>query len=112
MANILNFRDGARKTDRNSTLRATSRKAVNDSNVGITEVDDICRKVAAKRSESEGNSDVRGRRGQQQHRLRLRCDFVAASGVSCSKGVAAIGGRRGSDVYDRIPDQTQGAAAD
>ncbi|RWW37115.1 hypothetical protein BHE74_00057812, partial [Ensete ventricosum] len=32
--------------------------------------------------------------------LRLRCDFVAAGGVYCSKGAATIGGRRGSDVHD------------
>ncbi|RRT47742.1 hypothetical protein B296_00016215 [Ensete ventricosum] len=32
-------------------------------------------------------------------RLRLQCDFVAASGIGYSKGVAAIGGRRGSDVH-------------
>ncbi|RZR73542.1 hypothetical protein BHM03_00025430 [Ensete ventricosum] len=49
--------------------------------------------MAAKRSESEGSSDDGGRRGQQRRWLRLRCDFVAASGVSCSKGAAAIGGR-------------------
>ncbi|RRT44023.1 hypothetical protein B296_00015163 [Ensete ventricosum] len=49
--------------------------------------------MAAKRSESEGSSDDGGRRGQQQRWLRLRYDFVAASGVSCSKGAAAIGGR-------------------
>ncbi|RRT37718.1 hypothetical protein B296_00031941 [Ensete ventricosum] len=56
-------------------------------------VADICRKMAAKRSESEGSSDDGGRRGQQQRRLWLHCDFVAASGISCSKGAAAIGGR-------------------
>ncbi|RWV80322.1 hypothetical protein GW17_00058430 [Ensete ventricosum] len=55
--------------------------------------------MAVKRSKSDGSSDGRGRRGQQQCRLRLRCDFVAASGVSCNKGVAAIGGRWGSDVH-------------
>ncbi|RWW43515.1 hypothetical protein BHE74_00050812 [Ensete ventricosum] len=56
-------------------------------------VADICRKMAAKRSESEGSSDDGGRRGQQQCRLRLHCDFVAASGIGCSKGAAAIGER-------------------
>ncbi|RRT65456.1 hypothetical protein B296_00001679 [Ensete ventricosum] len=55
--------------------------------------------MAAKRSELEGSSDDGGRRGQQQRRLRLHCDFVAAGGVGCSKGVATIGGRLGSDVY-------------
>ncbi|RWW33339.1 hypothetical protein GW17_00001956 [Ensete ventricosum] len=60
---------------------------------------DIYRKMAAKRSEMEGSSDGEGRRGQQQRRLRLRCDFVATGGVGCSKGAAAIGGRRGSDVH-------------
>ncbi|RWW01602.1 hypothetical protein GW17_00035343 [Ensete ventricosum] len=53
----------------------------------------------AKRSKLEGSSDGGGRREQQQCRLRLRCDFVAAGGVDCSKGVAAIGGRQGSDVH-------------
>ncbi|RWV83119.1 hypothetical protein GW17_00055322, partial [Ensete ventricosum] len=62
-------------------------------------VADICQKMAAKRSKLEGSSDGGGRRGQQQRRLRLRCDFVAAGGVSCSKGAAAIRGRRGSDVH-------------
>ncbi|RZR83991.1 hypothetical protein BHM03_00010709 [Ensete ventricosum] len=55
--------------------------------------------MAAERSELEGSSDDGGRRGQQQRRLRLRCYFVAAGDVGCSKGVAAIGGRRGSDVH-------------
>ncbi|RWW33927.1 hypothetical protein GW17_00001330 [Ensete ventricosum] len=55
--------------------------------------------MTAERSELEGSSDDGGRRGQQQRRLRLRCDFVATGGVGCSKGVAAIGGRRGSDVH-------------
>ncbi|RWW29280.1 hypothetical protein GW17_00006207 [Ensete ventricosum] len=49
--------------------------------------------MAVKRSESGGSSEDGGRRGQQQHRLRLRYDFMAASGISSSKGVAAIGGR-------------------
>ncbi|RZS29195.1 hypothetical protein BHM03_00062897 [Ensete ventricosum] len=75
-------------------------RAVNDSNVGTAEVADICRKMAAKRSESKGSSDDGGRRGQQQHRLLLRYDFLAASSVSCSNGVAAIGGKWGSDVHD------------
>ncbi|RRT56306.1 hypothetical protein B296_00034155, partial [Ensete ventricosum] len=61
-------------------------------------VADICRKMVAKRSESEGSSDGGGRRGQQQRRL--RCDFVTAGGVNCSKGAAAIGGRQGSDAHD------------
>ncbi|RWW20851.1 hypothetical protein GW17_00015019 [Ensete ventricosum] len=58
--------------------------------------------MVAKRSELEGSSDGGGRRGQQQRRLRLRlrCDFVTAGGVSCSKGATAIGGRQGSDVHD------------
>ncbi|RWV78890.1 hypothetical protein GW17_00060060, partial [Ensete ventricosum] len=60
---------------------------------------DICRKTTAKRSESKGSSDGGGRRGQQQRWLRLRCDFVAAGGIGCSKGAVAIGGRRGSDVH-------------
>ncbi|RWW37363.1 hypothetical protein BHE74_00057544, partial [Ensete ventricosum] len=46
---------------------------------------DIYRKMAAKRYESEGINNDGGRRGQQQRRLQLRYDFVAASGVSCSK---------------------------
>ncbi|RZS25763.1 hypothetical protein BHM03_00059015 [Ensete ventricosum] len=49
---------------------------------------------------TKGNNDGGGRRGQQQRRLRLRCNFVAASGVGCNKGVAAIGGRQDSDVHD------------
>ncbi|RRT71982.1 hypothetical protein B296_00020088 [Ensete ventricosum] len=49
--------------------------------------------MAAKRFESEGSSDDGGRRGQQQRRLQLCCDFMAASGVGCSKGAGAIGGR-------------------
>ncbi|RWV90146.1 hypothetical protein GW17_00047675 [Ensete ventricosum] len=62
---------------------------------------DIYRKMAAKRSELEGSSDVGGRRGQQQRRLRLRlrCDFVAAGGVGCNKGATAIRGRWGNDVH-------------
>ncbi|RZS11436.1 hypothetical protein BHM03_00042767 [Ensete ventricosum] len=60
---------------------------------------DINRKMAAKRSETEGSSDDGGRRGQQQCWLRLRCDLVAAGGIECSKGAAAIGGRWGSDVH-------------
>ncbi|RZS22054.1 hypothetical protein BHM03_00054780 [Ensete ventricosum] len=55
--------------------------------------------MAAKRSELEGSSDDRGRRGQWQHRLRLRCNFVATGGVGCSKSATAIGGSRGSDVH-------------
>ncbi|RZS15200.1 hypothetical protein BHM03_00047006 [Ensete ventricosum] len=46
--------------------------------------------MAAKRSGSEGSSDDGGRRGQQQHWLRLRCDFVVVGGVGCSKGAAII----------------------
>ncbi|RRT57473.1 hypothetical protein B296_00020091 [Ensete ventricosum] len=49
--------------------------------------------MTAKRSESEGSSDDRGRRGHQQRRLRLRCNFVATSGVGCNKSATAIGGR-------------------
>ncbi|RWW01323.1 hypothetical protein GW17_00035654 [Ensete ventricosum] len=49
--------------------------------------------MVANRSESEGNSDGGGRRGHQRRRLRLRCDFVAASGIDSSKGATAIGGR-------------------
>ncbi|RWW04946.1 hypothetical protein GW17_00031806 [Ensete ventricosum] len=45
-------------------------------------------KMAVKRSESEGSSDDGGRRGQQQRRLWLLCNFVAAGGVGCSKGAA------------------------
>ncbi|RZS10863.1 hypothetical protein BHM03_00042137 [Ensete ventricosum] len=63
-------------------------------------VADIRRKMVTKRSESEGNCDGGGKRGQQQHRLWLRCDFVAAGGVGCSMVAAAIGGRWGSDVHD------------
>ncbi|RZR75909.1 hypothetical protein BHM03_00000492 [Ensete ventricosum] len=61
--------------------------------VDVVEVADIYRKMAAKRSESEGSSDDGGRRGRQQRRLRLRCDFMAASGIGCSKGATTIGGR-------------------
>ncbi|RWW90559.1 hypothetical protein BHE74_00000371 [Ensete ventricosum] len=32
--------------------------------------------------------------------MRLRCDFVAACGVGCSKGAAAIGERWGSSMHD------------
>ncbi|RZR92382.1 hypothetical protein BHM03_00020685 [Ensete ventricosum] len=53
-------------------------------------VADICRK---KKSKSKGSNDDGGRRGQQQRRLRLRCDFVATSGIGCSKGATAIGER-------------------
>ncbi|RWW63136.1 hypothetical protein BHE74_00029698 [Ensete ventricosum] len=56
--------------------------------------------MTAKRSESKGSSDDGGRRRQQQCWLQLRCDFVATGGVGCSKGAAAIGGRRDSDVHD------------
>ncbi|RWW75818.1 hypothetical protein BHE74_00016130 [Ensete ventricosum] len=56
--------------------------------------------MAVERSESGGSSDGGGRRGQQQCRLQLRYDFVAAGGVGCSKGAATIGGRRGSGVHD------------
>ncbi|RWV77961.1 hypothetical protein BHE74_00028732 [Ensete ventricosum] len=56
--------------------------------------------MAAKRSESECNSDGGGRRGQQRRRLLLRCDFMAAGGVGCSNGAAAIGGRRDSGVHN------------
>ncbi|RRT32352.1 hypothetical protein B296_00052304 [Ensete ventricosum] len=62
-------------------------------------VADICRKMTAKRTESKSSSDGGGRRGQQQRRLWLRCDFVAVSGIGCSKGAATIGGKRGSDVH-------------
>ncbi|RZS26695.1 hypothetical protein BHM03_00060072, partial [Ensete ventricosum] len=55
-----------------------------------TMVADIYWKMVAERYELEGNSDDRGRRGQQQRRLQLRCDFEATCGVGCSKGVAAI----------------------
>ncbi|KAJ8472288.1 hypothetical protein OPV22_026631 [Ensete ventricosum] len=55
--------------------------------------------MAAERSELEDSSDDGGRRGQQQRRLWLLCDFVVAGGIGCSKGVAAIGGRWGSDVH-------------
>ncbi|RZS23164.1 hypothetical protein BHM03_00056040 [Ensete ventricosum] len=55
--------------------------------------------MVANRSESEGSSDGGGRRGQQRHQLRLRCDFVATSGVGCSKGAATIVGRWGSGVH-------------
>ncbi|RRT51252.1 hypothetical protein B296_00024767 [Ensete ventricosum] len=60
----------------------------------------IYRKMTAKISESKGSSDDGGRIGHQQHWLRLRYDFVAVGGIGCSKGVAAIGGRRGSDVHN------------
>ncbi|RRT48304.1 hypothetical protein B296_00035074 [Ensete ventricosum] len=56
--------------------------------------------MAAKRSESKGSSDGGGKRGQQRCRLRLRCDFVAAGDVGCSKGAATIGEKRGSGVHD------------
>ncbi|RRT64177.1 hypothetical protein B296_00010927 [Ensete ventricosum] len=49
--------------------------------------------MVAKRYESKGNSDDGGRRGQQHRRLWLRCDFVAASGIDCSKGATVIGAR-------------------
>ncbi|RZR87854.1 hypothetical protein BHM03_00015319 [Ensete ventricosum] len=62
-------------------------------------VADICWKMVAKRSESEGSSDDGARRGQQQHWLRLWRNFVAAGGVDCSKGAVAIGGRWDSDVH-------------
>ncbi|RWW46049.1 hypothetical protein BHE74_00048048 [Ensete ventricosum] len=52
------------------------------------QVADICWKMAAKGSESGGNSDGGGRNGQQRCRLRLWCDFVVACGVGCSKGKA------------------------
>ncbi|RWW53721.1 hypothetical protein BHE74_00039761 [Ensete ventricosum] len=48
---------------------------------------------------AKGSSDDGGRRGQQQRRLRLRCDFVAASSVGYSKGATTIGRRWGSDVH-------------
>ncbi|RWW48648.1 hypothetical protein BHE74_00045261, partial [Ensete ventricosum] len=56
-------------------------------------VTDICQKMVAKGSESKGSSDDGGRRGQQQRRLRLHFDFMAASDIDCSKGATAIGGR-------------------
>ncbi|RRT56647.1 hypothetical protein B296_00012688 [Ensete ventricosum] len=55
--------------------------------------------MGAKRSKLEGHSDVGRRRGQKQHWLRLRCDFVAVGGVSCIKGATAIGGRWGKEVH-------------
>ncbi|RRT66997.1 hypothetical protein B296_00020872, partial [Ensete ventricosum] len=55
--------------------------------------------VSKWRMAAKGSSDGGGRRGQQQRPLRLRCDFVAASGVGCSKGATAIGGRRGNNVH-------------
>ncbi|RWW11642.1 hypothetical protein BHE74_00033392 [Ensete ventricosum] len=61
-------------------------------------VADIYGKMAAERSELEGSNDGGRRRGQQLRQLWLRCDFVAASGIGCSKGAAAIRGRRGSGV--------------
>ncbi|RZR87225.1 hypothetical protein BHM03_00014587 [Ensete ventricosum] len=63
-------------------------------------VADICWKMAIEGSESGGSSDGGGRSEQQRCRLRLRCDFVAASGVGCSEGAAVIGGRQGSGVHD------------
>ncbi|RWW20921.1 hypothetical protein GW17_00014938 [Ensete ventricosum] len=71
----------------------------------------ICWKMTAKRSESEGNSNDGGRRGQQLRRLRLRCDFMAAGGVGCSKDAAAIWGRRGRRVHDyyRVGQQRYGS---
>ncbi|RRT85940.1 hypothetical protein B296_00006416 [Ensete ventricosum] len=39
-----------------------------------------CWRMATEGSKSRGNSDGGGRRGQQQRRLRLRCDFVATGG--------------------------------
>ncbi|RRT81503.1 hypothetical protein B296_00003898 [Ensete ventricosum] len=57
---------------------------------------------------AKGSSDGGGGRGQQQHRLRLLCDFVAASGVGCSKGATAIGGRRGSDVHGYYGEDNSG----
>ncbi|RZR90418.1 hypothetical protein BHM03_00018299 [Ensete ventricosum] len=47
---------------------------------------------------ANGSSDGGGRRGQQKRRLRLRCDFVAASGIGCSNGATAIGERWDNDV--------------
>ncbi|RRT43603.1 hypothetical protein B296_00045966 [Ensete ventricosum] len=70
---------------------ATKLRVVEIRNSSI--VTDIYRKMVAKRSESKGSNDDGGQREQQQCRLRLCCDFVAASGVGCSKGAAAIGGR-------------------
>ncbi|RWW47135.1 hypothetical protein BHE74_00046899 [Ensete ventricosum] len=49
--------------------------------------------MVANRFELEGHSDGGGRRGQQRRRLRLRYDFVAASGVGSSKDATVIGGR-------------------
>ncbi|RWW77834.1 hypothetical protein BHE74_00013965, partial [Ensete ventricosum] len=64
--------------------------AVNGSNVGAAivkspSVADICRKMAAKRSESKGSSDGRGRREQQRRWLQLHCNFVAAGGVVAAR---------------------------
>ncbi|RRT67658.1 hypothetical protein BHE74_00013049 [Ensete ventricosum] len=46
--------------------------------------------MAAERSKSGGSSDGGGRRGQQQCRLRLRCDFVAAGGVERGTAVGCV----------------------
>ncbi|RWW45138.1 hypothetical protein BHE74_00049053 [Ensete ventricosum] len=59
-------------------------KASNLASNKPTDVGDICRKMAAERSKSGGSSDRGGRRGQQQCRLRLRCDFVATGGSETS----------------------------
>ncbi|RWW88897.1 hypothetical protein BHE74_00002208 [Ensete ventricosum] len=64
------------------------------------QVANICWKMVAKESELGDISDGKGRSKQQQHRLRLRCDFIAAGGVGCNKGTAVIGRRWGSGVHD------------
>ncbi|RZR80224.1 hypothetical protein BHM03_00006174 [Ensete ventricosum] len=55
--------------------------------------------MAAKRYESEGSSDWRKKRAATTLAV-AACNFVAAGGVGCSKGAAAIGGRQGSGVHD------------
>ncbi|RZR84295.1 hypothetical protein BHM03_00011081 [Ensete ventricosum] len=60
--------------------------------------------MVAKRSESKGNSNGGGRRGQQQHRLWLWCDFVVADGIGCSKG-AAQQEEDGAAMYTAIAEE-------
>ncbi|RWW69761.1 hypothetical protein BHE74_00022600 [Ensete ventricosum] len=53
------------------------------------QVVDIYWKMATEESKSGGSCDGGGRSGQQQHQLRLRCDFVSAGGVGvhgCNRG--------------------------